>query len=480
MIISYLIISLIGVVWGRKRHHMMDNYYVNQLSTAERWTNVGPFYVTQKQDHFDDTNNREWQQAYYVNSTQWRSGGPVFLCVGGEGPALTPAVATNSVHCSLAVESLSKFGAWFFALEHRYYGCWNRSACPYTDDDENPLQWLSSQQALYDIANFREFAIAEYGIEENAKWITFGGSYPGMMAAWARVQFLESIYASVSSSAPVHAIYNMSSYNDWVAHSYGPTSNKSIGGSTECLNTIASGHATIGDMLKSSSGRRELSQVFNVNEAYLNTKDGQMSFAGYGVANFPAQSNDPACLEAACNIKKICDVMTSYQSISPIERLAKIRDLQGIKEEEDKKSEKLSWIDYWEWQTCTEFGYYMPCEKGSKCMFTQGLVQLTDAADVCQSSFGIAPGAVKQSIKETNARMGGLTPNATRILWVNGEIDPWASQAVLHTDIPGQETLWVTGASHHAWTHASLDTDLESVVEARGYIQNAVREWLSE
>eukprot|EP00495_Collosphaeridae_sp_1-RS-2012_P007174 TRINITY_DN6909_c0_g1_i1.p1 TRINITY_DN6909_c0_g1~~TRINITY_DN6909_c0_g1_i1.p1 ORF type:complete len:74 (+),score=1.66 TRINITY_DN6909_c0_g1_i1:253-474(+) len=63
--------------------------------------------------------------------------------------------------------------------------------------------------------------------------------------------------------------------------------------------------------------------------------------------------------------------------------------------------------------------------------------------------------------------MGGLTPNITRILWVNGEIDPWASQAVIQTDIPGQDTLWVIGASHHAWTHASLDTDLESVVAVR-------------
>jgi len=469
------IIALIGVAYARKRHHMMDNWYPQLPRSLERYEDVGPFYVTQPQDHFDSANTRTWQQAYYVNSTQYRSGGPVFLCVGGEGPALTPAVATDSVHCSLAVESLGMFGAMFFALEHRYYGCWNMSACPYSDYDESPLQWLSSQQALHDLASFRKFAETKYCLSDDSKWITFGGSYPGMLAAWARVEFPDLIYASVSSSSPVHAIYNMSSYNDWVAHSYGPTANESIGGSTECLQAISSGHDKIGEMLKTWSGRESLSSLFDIDASYLSTKQGQMDFAGYGVANFPAQSNDPACWEDACNIKKICEIMTSDES-SPVELLAQLRNVQSVEDVE----ERYSWYTYWDWQTCTEFGFYMPCEEGSKCMYTQGLVQLEDAAEMCQSNFDIPASTVRKSIDETNERMGGLTPNVTRILWVNGEIDPWASQAVLKTNMPGQDTLWVIGASHHAWTHASEWTDLESVVKARVYIQDQVRQWLIE
>ena len=39
-----------------------------------------PRYVTQDQDHFDNTNNRTWQQAYYVNDTYWVPGSdaPIF------------------------------------------------------------------------------------------------------------------------------------------------------------------------------------------------------------------------------------------------------------------------------------------------------------------------------------------------------------------------------------------------------------------
>ena len=40
------------------------------------------------QDHFNTTNKKTWQQAYYVNDAHFDGTGPVFLCVGGKGPPL--------------------------------------------------------------------------------------------------------------------------------------------------------------------------------------------------------------------------------------------------------------------------------------------------------------------------------------------------------------------------------------------------------
>lgn len=46
-------------------------------------------------------------------------------------------------------------------------------------------RWLSSQQALADLAEFHSQIIANYSLTTNNKWVAFGGSYPGMMAgAW--------------------------------------------------------------------------------------------------------------------------------------------------------------------------------------------------------------------------------------------------------------------------------------------------------
>lgn len=41
------------------------------------------------------------------------------------------------------------------------------------------LRYLTSEQALADLATFRQAFNAKYGVADDSKWISFGGSYPG-------------------------------------------------------------------------------------------------------------------------------------------------------------------------------------------------------------------------------------------------------------------------------------------------------------
>ena len=41
------------------------------------------------------------------------------------------------------------------------------------------LRYLTSEQAIADLATFREYFNDKYKIPEQAKWISFGGSYSG-------------------------------------------------------------------------------------------------------------------------------------------------------------------------------------------------------------------------------------------------------------------------------------------------------------
>ena len=41
------------------------------------------------------------------------------------------------------------------------------------------LAFLSSEQALADLATFRAAMADKYNLTESNKWIAFGGSYPG-------------------------------------------------------------------------------------------------------------------------------------------------------------------------------------------------------------------------------------------------------------------------------------------------------------
>ena len=43
-----------------------------------------------------------------------------------------------------------------------------------------------------------------------------------------------------------------------------------------------------------------------------------------------------------------------------------------------------------------------------------------------------------------------------------------------------EPTLWVVGASHHAWTHPPRPTDSKEIEEARQVIKTQVRAWLNE
>jgi len=455
-----------------------------------------PRYVTQPQDHFDDANSNEWQQAYYVNDTFWVPGSdaPVFLCVGGEGPPLSGASVVASPHCNVAVDWLKETKALMFAVEHRYYGCHNRSACPVKQfATKESLKFLSSRQALADLAGFHKQALAQYGLTKANKWVSFGGSYPGMLAGWFRLKYPSLVHASIASSAPVQAKVDMQGYQDVTAEAYSVSDNN-VGGSPACMEAIGKGHAMIGKAFGSSSGRSMLAAIFGGSASRYAGRQNQADFAGNGVAQFPSQGNDPSCSYPACNIGKICAIMVDTSTGDEVHRLAKLRKTQEswarpLRERRLARHAQLRlaaagqapqlFDDYWGYQTCSEFAFYQTCEVGSRCFYTQGLVTLADYLPMCQTNYGISPAMVAANVNASNAYYGGDKPVGNCVYYVNGEVDPWHSLSVLSSPSAGIPVLMVGGASHHAWTHPASSTDQPSVVKARGTIRAQVSKWLA-
>ena len=108
-----------------------------------------------------------------MNATWFKGTGPVFLCVGGEGPALDASVVSPIVHCSDATELAPEVGALIVALEHRYYG---KSIPPSSERGAQRLRHLTSHQAVADIAVFHKHISDEFKLPSTTKWIAFGGS----------------------------------------------------------------------------------------------------------------------------------------------------------------------------------------------------------------------------------------------------------------------------------------------------------------
>ena len=57
--------------------------------------------------------------------------------------------------------------------------------------DYEDLTYLSSRQAVRDVVQFvqSDETAQHLGGLNNVKWVTFGGSYPGMLSAWSRLLY---------------------------------------------------------------------------------------------------------------------------------------------------------------------------------------------------------------------------------------------------------------------------------------------------
>jgi hypothetical protein len=160
-------------------------------------------WFTQRLNHFDGADTRTFEQRYFTNSTFFDGTGPVFVCCGGEGPGFLPSVVVSgNVHCALMIHLAQKHKALIVAVEHRYYGETKPTKTMAVDD----LKWLSSQQALADLATMQTHLVQQFNLLVTPegvwnKFVTFGGSYPGMIAGWARLKYPSQIHAAVSSSA---------------------------------------------------------------------------------------------------------------------------------------------------------------------------------------------------------------------------------------------------------------------------------------
>jgi len=164
--------------------------------------------------------------------------------------------------------------------EHRYYGPSNPFGKNFSTSN---LQWLNTEQALGDIASFHSFISSTYSLTSDNRWITWGGSYPGMLAALARLRYPQLIHASVSSSSPLEAVVDFPGYNNVVAQSMAA---EDVGGSEKCLSAVKEGHAAIGQQLKTAEGRAYLEKLFNVCvPGSLDDVKNQEQFCGDGTRN---------------------------------------------------------------------------------------------------------------------------------------------------------------------------------------------------
>jgi len=445
--------------------------------TTEDW-------FEQKLDNFHPTDSRTWFQRYFVESRYSKDGGPVFLSIGGEGPA-SPVWMSNGHWIDMA----KKTGAFCFQLEHRYYGL----SQPTKDVSKENLIYLSSEQALEDLSNFISSMKEKYNLQ-NRKWIVFGGSYPGSLALWSRLKYPHLIDGAVSASAPLTAMLDFSGYNVVVNNSI------STLGSSECAKRIESASEYLLTLFNNND-LDTIRNLFNGHTCDVVTSFDRQFFQqslADTIAEVVQYNRDNKAFEShgvqSMNISELCGKYFTGGDVNDgLNNLKHFRDtVVEITARNNQPCLDISYKKYlsemtnsswdaapsmrqWMYQTCTEFGWFQTA-------YDTGLFRdfpLDFFLQQCQIMYGVDGKQIRKNIARTNTVYGGLKISGvlTNATLYNGLIDPWSSISYLDagTKLPVQV---VQDTAHCAIMYPSSQKDSSGLVRARKEVEDLVYKWL--
>jgi len=356
----------------------------------------------------------------------------------------------------------------YISIEHRYYG----ESLPFAEFTAANLQWLSSQQALADTANFIEQH--NQTLSNPGPWIVFGCSYSGALSSWFRAKYPNSVVASVAPSGPVFAQSNFTSY-------YGQFETScDLIGYPECVTAVQNGVSQISEMLSTPSGISQLEQIFNTCQP-LNTTDTPNWFFELvlmeQVGGSDQMDNAPDWpLNATCDmmtsttnyVQNWADTFGNSSTCNPFSQTEWIK-LSSLPLPSSNRA--------WFWQKCTEFGFFKPSYPGTSVFW--GDVPVDPMLGWCEQIFGV-PGLVPDT-EWTNTFYGGYDLKASNVMFTNGLLDPWHNLSINEETNDGQ----VQAVTYQAGHCATMDVpypqqDPPSLVQAREVVNQFLASVLDE
>ncbi|TVY33265.1 putative extracellular serine carboxypeptidase [Lachnellula subtilissima] len=172
---------------------------------------TGSAFFDQLLDH-NDPSKGTFPQKFWWNSEFWEGpGSPVVLFTPGEiSAAGYGSYLTNITITGLYAQEIK--GA-VVMVEHRFWG----SSSPYAELTAETLQLLTLDQAIADFVYFAKTVALPFDANhssnaDKAPWVFSGGSYSGALSAWTESTAPGTFWAYHASSAPVEAIFDYWQY----------------------------------------------------------------------------------------------------------------------------------------------------------------------------------------------------------------------------------------------------------------------------
>ena len=310
--------------------------------------------------------------------------------------------------------------------------------------------------ASYFISNFT----TENNLPEDTKWIAFGCSYAGSLAAWLRLKYPDQVQGAISSSAPLEAKFDNAEYDEVVKRTLDEIYiNKNEGNESNCNEELEKGIKAL-ELLELKVQEDLLDQDFDSETLKRNiglTIRQAIFDVIYTATQYNRKSPNPRF-----NIQLVCQIILDITIGEPMDRIFELLKNVNQYEENNNTFEGTIGLKNWYWQQCNEFGW------------------LHDE-NFCQSEFGpkYTRDYITKQIEKTNSNFGGKDLNVSNVVFIHGSIDPWSPYGRTEPmSNEGVEVIVIKGASHCQDLDAKIE-DWPEMHSAKTKIKNSLANWIS-
>lgn len=406
----------------------------------------------QKIDHLNSKDIRTfgqhfWHATGYGNAPN----APVILYLCGEGKC-----GGGAFMGPLSVPA-RQLKARMFALEHRYYG----QSQPFADLSTANLAYLSTEQALQDILNFKNAMTRQFGL--TGSWIIVGGSYAGNLAAYFRSRYPEQVRGAIASSAPIWASADFKEYDHMVAKWAG----------AECVKAIDKSLQQIEAALVSDEGFAKIKEQFNAQS--VSRRD-----------DFLYLLSDITSASIQYDLKtEFCETVEKMGADGYAIMKKKVDQKYGLfsdytaEEAENTSVAKHAGplgMRQWFYQSCTEYGYWQNAWPDRNESARSQQINSEYHNNLCRRLFGLS-GAMSTAPLVKTYSEPLLSATTSKIFFTSGSEDPWGVLTIGERAIenPAVESRLLIGARH---CDDLGPGGVPAVMAAKTRVQALMAEWL--
>ena len=431
------------------------------------------------------TSAATFQQRYLINASFWRSPThPIFFYAGNEGDIELFTQNTGFLW-SLAQE----MGALVVFCEHRFYG----QSMPYGNASYTPahLGTLSIEHALLDYVQVVASLKANLSAPL-APVIAWGGSYGGMLAAWLRIKYPSTFAGAYASSAPILQIPGLmdpTAYNRVIRDTFATPANPLAPlalylGFQAIINASASqqGRARVTDALRlCGTPLHSQSDVWNV----LGWLSSAVGFVAMGDYPYPTSFLGPLPANPAAFIGALLPADPTHASEAALlaglaagaNVFYNFTGQAGTCFNLSSQDPPGLQGDGWDVQCCREVVQPIGSLGWPNDPFWAAPFDLSAFVAGCEANFeGTTPRPYMQLFEYGGLDLSG----ASRILFFNGDLDPWKSGGIVQNSTAyGEDVIafMQRGAAHHLDLRTPNPADPEDTVTARAMAKAAIAKW---